>query len=293
MKRRCVAYWKRWLTAPGTAEEMLAEIDRAATWSREEVLRQKDFEHMSIEEQREATRLLQLGAREFRQVVTRRFRPSNRGQRYDLRRSMREVLKNNGEIIELSRRARRRRPPTLVLLCDISGSMSRYSRIFLHFAHTLCQRNQVVHSFVFGTRLTNISHRLADRDIDRALTHVARDVQDWDGGTRIADSLQRFNKDWGRRVLTGKSVVVLLSDGLERDSDADLEFQMARLSRCCDQLIWLNPMLRYERFQPLAGGIRAMLPHVDRFLPAHNVDSLLQLSELLAGDRPVRNRMAA
>lgn len=139
-----------------------------------------------------------------------------------------------------------------------------------------------MHTFVFGTRLTNITRWLADRDIDKALARVAGEVRDWDGGTRIADSLATFNVDWSRRVLSGRSVVVLLSDGLERDSEADLGFQMARLRRSADQLVWLNPMLRYEQFEAKAAGMKAMLPHVDRFLPAHNVSSLSELGALLA-----------
>lgn len=271
------------------SEEQLLEIDQSNSWSQREVLRKKDFEQMSLDEARDAKLLLQEEACNFREVAIRRFRDSNSGQRYDMRRTIRQMLRNNGQIVEMSKKKRRSKPPALVLICDISGSMSRYSRIFLQFAHTLCQGSQVVHSFVFGTRLTNISHRLADRDVDRALARISHDVQDWDGGTRIADSLQRFNIDWGRRVLSGRAIVVLLSDGLERDSEANLEFQMARLQRSADQVIWLNPMLRYEKFEPRAGGIKAMLPHVDRFLPAHNVDSLLSLGALLGGTQ--KNRM--
>jgi uncharacterized protein with von Willebrand factor type A (vWA) domain len=195
---------------------------------------------------------------------------------------MQLMLRNNGQLIELAKKKRRLRPPTLVLICDISGSMSSYSRIFLHFAHALSSLRQSVHSFVFGTRLTNISHRLVDKDVDRALAQVADEVQDWDGGTRIADCLERFNVDWGRRVLSGHSLVILLSDGLERDSESDLEFQMQRLHRTCNRLIWMNPMLRYEHFEAKATGIRTMLPHVDLFLRAHNLESLSQLGQILA-----------
>ena len=171
--------------------------------------------------------------------------------------------------------------------------MSRYSRIFLHFAHALSSRRQTVHSFVFGTRLTNISHRLADKDVDRALAKVSTEVKDWDGGTRIADSLKRFNVDWGRRVLAGNSVVLLLSDGLERDVESDLEFQTERLQRSCAQLIWMNPMLRYVKFEAKAMGIKAMLPYVDLFLPAHNVASLMQLAQVLSRAGTSMRRHAA
>ena len=200
------------------------------------------------------------------------------------------MLRNNGQLIELAKKKQRLRPPALVLICDISGSMSSYSRIFLHFAHALSSHRQSVHSFVFGTRLTNISHRLMGKDVDRALARISHDVQDWGGGTRIADCLERFNVDWGRRVLAGHAVVILLSDGLERDSDSDLEFQMQRLQRTCDQLIWMNPMLRYEHFEAKAMGIRTMLPHVDLFLPSHNLESLAQLGQILRQGRAQSRR---
>ena len=257
------------------------EIDHSGSYSRRELLRHKDFEQMSLQEQREAKALLREEIDVIKDVSTRRFRPHPYGHRYDLRRSMQLMLRNNGQLIELAKKKRRLRPPTLTLICDISGSMSRYSRVFLYFAHALSSRWQTVHSFVFATRLTNVSHRLMDKDVDRALAQVSGDVQDWDGGTRIADCLERFNVDWGRRVLAGRSVVILLSDGLERDSDSDLEFQMQRLHRTCDQLIWMNPMLRYKHFEVKAMGIRTMLPHVDLFLPAHNLESLAQLGRIL------------
>ncbi len=271
------------LTTNDTVEDgdAIIEIDQSASYSRRELLRHKDFEQMSLQEQSEAKQLLREEINVIKDVPTRRFRPHPFGHRYDLRRSMQLMLRNNGQLIELAKKKRRLRPPTLVLICDISGSMSSYSRIFLHFAHALSSRRQSVHSFVFGTRLTNISHRLMGKDVDRALARISDDVQDWDGGTRIADCLERFNVDWGRRVLSGHAVVILLSDGLERDSDSDLEFQMQRLQRTCDQLIWMNPMLRYEHFEAKAMGIRTMLPHVDLFLPSHNLESLAQLGQML------------
>ncbi len=262
-------------------EELVIEIDQAGSWSHREILRRKDFEDMSLEELAEASRLLEQGADIAMAVPTRRFRADPFGRRYDLRRSMRLMLRNNGQLLLLARKKRKQKPPTLVLICDISGSMSRYSRMFLHFAHALTSTDQTVHSFVFGTRLTNITRWLKDRDVDRALKRVSEEVEDWDGGTRIGDCLASFNRDWSRRVLSGRDVVVLLSDGLERDSAHDLSFQMRRIRGSADELIWLNPMLRYDGFEPRAGGIRAMLPHVDRFLPAHNVVSLSDLGTLL------------
>ncbi len=273
-------------------EDAVIEIDRSASYSRREILRQKDFEQMSLKEQREAKELLRKEFDVIKDVATRRFCPHPLGNRYDLRRSMQLMLRTSGQLVQLAKKKRRLRPPTLVLICDISGSMSSYSRIFLHFAHTLSAHRRSVHSFVFGTRLTNISHRLIDKDVDRAMAQVAEDVEDWDGGTRIADCLERFNVDWGRRVLAGRSVVILLSDGLERDSESSLEFQMQRLKMNCGQLIWMNPMLRYEFFEAKAFGIRAMLPHVDLFLPAHNVDSLAELGRILREGHVQAGRVA-
>lgn len=257
------------------------EIDRSQTWSRREILRKKDFEQMTLVELDEAKQLLRAEIVPLKDVATRRFKASGYGHRYDLRRSMQLMMRNNGQLIQLSKKHRVERPPVLVLICDISGSMSRYSRIFLHFAHALSSGNQVVHSFVFATRLTNISRRLSDKDVDSALAKISTEVMDWDGGTRIADCLERFNIDWSRRVLAQNAVVILLSDGLERDSESNLEVQMRRLRRSCRQLIWLNPVLRYADFEPKATGIRKMLPYVDLFLPAHNVDSLGGLSRIL------------
>ncbi|MDH4107030.1 MAG: VWA domain-containing protein [Gammaproteobacteria bacterium] len=264
------------------AEEGVAiEVDRAGSYSPSEILRHKDFEQMSLAEQREARQILRQEIRPLRRLPTRRYRTHPGGRRFDLRRSMQLMIRNDGQLIRLARKRRIERPPALVVICDISGSMSRYSRMFLHFAHVLAAREQSVHSFVFGTRLTNITRRLAERDVDEALRHVSTEVQDWDGGTRIGASIRRFNHDWARRVLAQNAVVVLLSDGLERDTGSDLEFQMERLRRSCRQLIWLNPMLRYTDFAPRAFGIRKMLPHVDLFLPAHNVDSLAGLVRIL------------
>ena len=281
------------VTSEHDETDVVIEIDQAGSFSQREILKEKDFEQMSLEEQEEAKKLLREGFDIVKAGPTRRFRASPYGGRYDLRKTMQLMLRNNGQLIELERKKRRLRPPTLVLLCDISGSMSGYSRMFMHFAHALCARGQTVHSFVFGTRLTNISHWLSDRDVDKALGRVVGEVKDWDGGTRIADSLQKFNVDWGRRVLAGRTVTILLSDGLERESHSDLGFQMERLKRNTSELIWLNPMLRFSEFEPKALGIRTMLPHVDRFLPAHNVSSLTELGKILRSDAYVDKRVAA
>lgn len=279
---------------PGTIDDgTQIEIDKAGSWSAREILRRKDFEDMSLEEQLQAKELLRAEILSAAEIRTRRFRSHSLGHRYDLRRSMSRVLKNDGELIDLVRKRRLRRPPPLVLICDISGSMSRYSRAFLIFAYLMSSQHRVVHTFVFGTRLTNITRRLTDNDIDRSLATISEDVKDWDGGTRIAECLERFNIDWSRRVLAQSAVVILLTDGLERDSKSDLDFQMQRLHRSCRQLIWMNPMLRFAGFEPKAMGIRAMLPHVDRFLPAHNIESIGQLSRLLQQDADKTGRRIA
>lgn len=270
-------------------EENRLDANRSLTWSRREVLHTRDFEHMTPVELSEAKELLRTKIVPMSDLATRRYEPYSYGHRYDLRRSLRLMTQNNGQLIQLAKKRRSERPPALVLICDISGSMSRYSRVFLHFAHALRAQNPVVHAFVFATRLTPISRRLIDRDCDQALSLISADVADWDGGTRIADCLERFNVDWSRRVLAHNAIVILLSDGLERDSESNLEFQMQRLARSCRQLIWLNPVLRYAEFEPKASGIRKMLPHVDLFLPAHNVDSLSALCSVLQR-QPVPSR---
>ncbi len=272
-------------TASDRTDEAVAEIDQSGSYSAREVLRQKDFEQMSLAEQAEAKELLLSDIEPLCNIPTRRFRVHPFGNRHDLRRSMQLMIRNDGQLLCLAKKRRRERPPVLVLICDISGSMSHYSRMFLLFAHALRAHLPTVHSFVFGTRLTNISRRLADRDVDAALAQVAAEVEDWDGGTRIAASLERFNVDWARRVLAQNAVVLLLSDGLERDTEADLQFQMQRLHRSCRRLIWLYPMLRFDGFAPKAFGIRTMLPHVDLFLPAHNVDCLAALARILNQER--------
>jgi uncharacterized protein with von Willebrand factor type A (vWA) domain len=270
--------------APGHGDPQ-PESDRSATWSSMEILACKDFEQMSELELIDAKRMLRENRYPARLQQARRYRASLTGQQFDLRRSMRRLLQHDGELLQLARQRRRLRPQTLVLLCDISGSMSRYSRVFLQYAHALASRNRFVHVFVFGTRLTNITRWLRNSDVDVALRRLSFQVADWDGGTRIADSLHRFNREWGRRVLAGNASVVLLSDGFERDSNNLLEFEMQRLKRSCRELIWMNPMLRYEKFEAKASGIRAMLPHVDRFVPAHNLESITELGRLLATGR--------
>ena len=273
---------RRLSEAVGEAEQRVAQgidivLDQSGSYSDREMLRVKDFEQMSLDEQREARQLLLEEILPLRPRPSRRFKADSLGDRFDLRRSLKLMQRGSSDYIPLARKRRVTRRPDIILICDISGSMSSYSRMFLHFAHALTQQQPVVHSFVFGTRLTCISHRLNSGDVDESLRSIAGDVKDFDGGTRIAECLREFNQHWTRRVLARDARVILLSDGLERDAESDLEFQMTRLHRSCRRLIWMNPMLRYAQFEPKALGIRKMLPHVDMFVPAHNINSLTSM----------------
>jgi uncharacterized protein with von Willebrand factor type A (vWA) domain len=250
-----------------------------------ERLQRRDFETMTSEELEQAKRLIAGLRLPIPQIRTRRLHPDAHGHRVDLRATLRASLRGNADIIPLRRRSYRLRHPPLVVLCDISGSMSRYSRMFLHFLHAITSDRDRVHSFVFGTRLTNITRQLRHRDVDIALGAISGTVTDWSGGTRIGATLKEFNQRWSRRVLGQNAVVMLISDGLDRDAGEDLTEQIERLHKSCHQLIWLNPLLRFEDFEPKAAGVRLMLPHVDAFLPAHNIDSLTDLARSLQPGR--------
>src|SRR6202020_213660 len=216
-------------------------------------------------------------------VKTRRLAPHRRGHVIDMRRTLRASMKAGGALIDLKYLGRKTKlPPTLALL-DISGSMGEYTRLFLHFLHAVTDARKRVHSFLFGTRLTNVTRALKAKDPDEALAACSASVADWAGGTRIATSLHAFNKQWARRVLGGGAIVLLITDGLERDPDDRLAFEIDRLHRSCRRLIWLNPLLRFEGFEAKAKGIRAMLPHVDELRPIHNLDSMAELVRALSG----------
>ncbi|TCZ66922.1 VWA domain-containing protein [Roseicella aquatilis] len=275
---------------PGAEETPPLEV--AMTVSERERLQSMDFEAMSAAEIAEAKReirklVLPLDAR-----PTRRFRPDPAGPRVDLRATIRASLHEGGEILTLARRRRVTRPPPLVALCDISGSMARYAQILLHFLHAVTNDRDRVHSFLFGTRLTNVTRQLRHTDAEVAFELVSHVVPDWSGGTRIGESLELFNRQWARRVLGQGAVVLLITDGLDREGARGLAEATGRLRRSCRRLVWLNPLLRYEGFQPRSQGIRAMLPHVDEFRPVHNLQSLRTLVESLSGPQPGR-RMAA
>ena len=274
-----------WPQPPELAPESPDQPPQRAdlSWQAQEALRQADFNNMSTDEWREAQRLLASLRLVFEPLPTRRQRRATRPGVADWRATLAAMARHGGELWQGRWRAPRRQPAPLVLLADISGSMSAYSRMLLHFAHALSQAGGPVESFVFGTRLTRTTRLLQSRDPDIAVGQVVRTVADWSGGTRITQSLHEFNQRWARRVLSGRATVLLISDGLEAGDTQALGFEMERLHKSCRRLIWLNPLLRYARFEPKAGGIRAMLQHVDQFLPAHNLQSLADLVGVLGG----------
>ena len=257
------------------------DADRSATFSADEVLRRKDFENFSWDELQEARVLMAKARWKLGERKTRRLRTSRRGQTLDLRRTFRRSLRTDGEPVELARRAIRRKPRPLVIICDISGSMSLYSRLLLHFVHTVSNGLENVETFVFATRLTRITRQLARRDVDVAISDVTKTVQDWSGGTRIGDALRTFNYRWARRVLGRGAVVLIISDGWDRGDVHVLAEEMARLQRNCHRLIWLNPLLGQEDYRPITAGMRTALPFIDDFLPANNLDSLFALGRAL------------
>ncbi len=263
-------------------EEPAVEIDAFMTYSERELLQHKDFEQMSADELAVARREIRRMRLPFMEIPTRRFVPHPHGRRIDLRRTLRRSLRGGGAVIDLARKRRLRRHPPLVVLCDISGSMSRYSRMLLLFMHTLTSDRDRVHSFLFGTRLTNITRHLRKRDIDLALARITETVRDWGGGTRIGHCLRQFNLEWSRRVLGQGAVVLLITDGLDREAGAGLEAEMERLHKSCRRLIWLNPLLRFDAYAPISAGARAMVRHVDELRTVHNLESLRQLAEVLA-----------
>ncbi|MES0882975.1 vWA domain-containing protein [Roseibium sp. SCP14] len=266
------------------AEETVPEIevDAKFTVSGSELLQKKDFAQMTAEEVEEAKRALKSMAMPMDRIRLRRLKSAARG-RIDPRQTMRASMRAGGEIIDMKYRKPAEKRPPLVVLCDISGSMSQYSRLLLHFLHGVMAERRDVHTFLFGTRLTNVTRQLRMKDPDEALDACSQGVEDWSGGTRIASALHDFNRHWSRRVLSGNPTVLLITDGLERDTDEDLEREMDRLHRSCRRLIWLNPLLRFDGFEAKARGIRAMLPHVDEFRAAHSLDAVADLAEALSG----------
>jgi len=280
------------MQVPEANEQEELTLDASLTYSERELLQAKDFERMTAAEIVEAKRLIKNFRLPIMEVPTRRHRPDPNGRKVDLRATLRASLRSAGTI-PLKLKSPKRRHPPLVVLCDISGSMSRYSRLFLHFLHAVTSDRDRVHTFLFGTRLTNITRDLKARDIDVSLDRVSKHVLDWSGGTRIGPSLAEFNRKWGRRVLGQGALVLLITDGLDRDQIEVLETEMERLHKSCRRLIWLNPLLRFEAYQPISQGPRVMIRHVDDFRAIHNLSSMQDLTRSLGTPGGARLEMRA
>jgi uncharacterized protein with von Willebrand factor type A (vWA) domain len=265
-------------------------IDATFTFSPREVLQSKDFETMSAAELAEVRTMIARLRLPLPELATRRTIAAARGTEVDMRATLRAMASARGAVVPLAWRKRRHRRPPLVVLCDISGSMDRYSRMLLFFLHAITNDRDRVHTLLFGTQLTNITRHLRRRDVDVAVARVSAAVSDWAGGTRIGACLAEFNRRWSRRLLAQGAVVLLISDGLDSDVGHGLSVEMERLSKSCRRLIWLNPLLRYDRFEARPAGIKAMLPYVDDFLPVHNLESLKQLAAAFARPRTLRRR---
>ncbi len=273
-------------------EESLAD---AFSYSPAEVLREKDFADFTEEELAQIRRFMQQLTWEIGRRRSRRKVASPKGRFVDPRRTMRRSLQTGGVPLTIARRETKTKPRQLVVICDVSGSMDRYSRILLQFIYAIENGMAKVEAFVFGTRLTRVTRLLKHQDIDEAMRRVAREVQDWSGGTRIGQSLQTFNQEWARRVLRNGAVVLIISDGWDRGDPDLLAREMARLQRSCYRLIWLNPLLGSPRYEPLTRGMQAALPYIDDFMPIHNFASLEALAKHLSQidqKRPVRRQHA-
>jgi uncharacterized protein with von Willebrand factor type A (vWA) domain len=264
-------------------DEQQVDVDSRLTVSDREVLQKKDFAQMTAAEIAAAKEAIARLALPLDLVRTRRMMQARRGKLIDIRRTLRASMKAGGAIIDLKYLGPREKEPPIVALLDISGSMSQYTRLFLHFLHSITDAKKRVTTFLFGTRLTNVTRAIRECDPDEALAACSAHVPDWSGGTRIATSLRTFNRLWARRVLGQGAVVLMITDGLERDADDDtLSFEMDRLHRSCRRLIWLNPLLRFEGFEARARGVKTMLPHVDQLWPIHNLKSMSELVEVLS-----------
>ena len=266
-----------------TKDQSEIDIDARLTVSDREVLQKKDFAQMTAAEIAAAKDAIARLTLPLDEVRIRRLTQNRRGHLIDIRRTLRASMKAGGAVIDLKYLGPRVKEPPIVALLDISGSMSEYTRLFLHFLHAVTDARKRVTTFLFGTRLTNVTRAIRQRDPDEALAACSTNVADWSGGTRIASSLRAFNKQWARRVLGQGAVVLLITDGLERDADDTLAFEIDRLHRSCRRLIWLNPLLRFHAFEARAKGVQTMLPHVDELRPIHNLDSMKELVRALSG----------
>jgi len=278
-------------------DDSIQNVDLSRTYSAMEVFRQKDFSEFTSLEMADARQMMANLAWNIGQRRTRRLAPGRSGT-LDMRRTMRRSLRYGGEFLELSHRSRKQKPRPLVLICDVSGSMERYTRILLQFIHTIAGGNGAggigaggfdqTEAFLFATRLTRITRNLKYRGIDQAIDEISKAVPDWAGGTRIGDAIKTFNYQWLRRVLRGQAVVLIISDGWDRGDPELLARETSRLQRSCHRLIWLNPLLGSPDYQPLTQGMKAALPFVDDFLPVHNLNSLDSLAQHLSSLRSGR-----
>ena len=257
------------------------QVEKILTYSDQEVLRQKDFAALDEAELAEVRRLMARIPWRLTPRRPRRMTPARRGEQVDLRRTLRRSLRHGGEPLHLARKTRKLKRRPVVLLCDISGSMERYARVLLQFVYAVAHRLDRVEGFVFSTRLTRITRQLQTRNVDRALDDAAAAIHDWAGGTRIGEAVKQFNYQWARRVLGQGAVALIISDGWDRGDIDLLAREMDRLHRSCHRLIWLNPLLGGADYEPLVRGIQAALPHIDDFLPVHNLASLEQLAATL------------
>lgn len=260
--------------------------DRTATYSARELLHTRDFGQLSPVELAEVRRLILASRWPLPERRTRRAVAGARGPSLDMRSTWRHNLRHGGEILDLRRRRRQHKPRPLVLLCDVSGSMERYSRVLLLLGYALSHQPVYgatcpVEVFAFGTRLTRLTRHLRHRDAGQALAEASAAIHDWGGGTRIGEAVKRFNYDWARRVLRHGAIVLIISDGIDRGDTALVATEMARLQRSCHRLIWLNPLLGGEGYQPAVRGMQAALPYVDDFLPVHNLASVEHLLQLI------------
>src|SRR5262245_52066971 len=267
----------------GEQQQSNVEIDARLTVSDREVLQKKDFAQMTVNEIAAAKQAIARLTLPLDEVRTRRLVANRHGHFIDIRRTLRASMKAGGAVIDLKYLGPRLKEPPIVALLDISGSMSEYTRLFLHFLHAVTDARKRVSTFLFGTRLTNVTRAIRQRDPDEALAACSANVADWSGGTRIASSLHAFNKQWARRVLSQGAIVLLITDGLERDADDTLAFEIDRLHRSCRRLIWLNPLLRFHAFEARAKGVQTIMPHVDELRPIHNLESMAELVRALSG----------
>ncbi|MBT5912972.1 MAG: VWA domain-containing protein [Rhodospirillaceae bacterium] len=261
--------------------EQEIELDAVMTFSDTEILQDMDFEKMSAIELESARIAISRLILPLKEIPSRRYTLNAPSGIVDLQNTLRASLKRAGDDIPLKYKRIRTKPPALIALCDISGSMTRYSRMLLHFMHTITNARSEVHTFLFGTRLTNVTRYLRNKDVDDSLEKASQAVNDWSGGTRIGECLHDFNLRWARRVLSRGSIVLLISDGLDRDAGIGLSKEVDKIKRSCNRLIWLNPLLRFDQFSPKSMGVRAILPYVDEFRPVHSLNSLAELAEAL------------